>query len=108
MDHGIFFRYRPKIRHEIGEVYGQLHASADAGMQPPVQTGSPNAVMVADPYISAEQNACPNAVIRHFPGPHSILPSKVFTMPPKGGEQAISPVRVIRQVPPDGGQTTLP
>ena len=77
-------------------------------MQPPVQTGSPKALIVADPYISAEQNACPNVLIIHFPGPQRIRPSRVLTMPPNGGEQAISPVVAIRQVPPGGGQTTFP
>ncbi len=63
------------ISGEIERIQGQLQASSVAGIQPPVQTGSPKALMVADPYISAEQNACPNALIMHFPGPHSIFPS---------------------------------
>ncbi len=51
----------------ICQVYGQLQASALAGTQFPVQTGSPKAVTVADPSLSDEQNAFPNALILHFP-----------------------------------------
>jgi hypothetical protein len=92
----------------IRELYGQLQADADAGTQPPVQTGSPELLIVTDPPCSAEQNACPNALIMHFPGPQSIWPLPFFTIPPYGGEQAILPDESIRQVPPCGGQAVFP
>jgi len=56
----------------IRELYGQLQADADAGTQSPVQTGSPEILKVIDPPCSAEQNACPNALFLHCPGPQSI------------------------------------
>lgn len=66
----------------IEGLYGQIQASADASTQWPVQTGSPEMLMATDPFSSEEQNACPNALIMHIPGPHSIWPSAVLTIPP--------------------------
>jgi hypothetical protein len=64
---------------------------------------------VIDPSFKAEQNACPdNLLIMHLPGPQSIWPSTVITIPPYGGEQAIVPDKLIRHIQPGGGQTTLP
>jgi hypothetical protein len=88
--------------------YGQLQADADAGTQPPVQAGSPELVKVIDPSGTAEQNARPKALIWHSPGPQSALPSRVMTMPPCGGEQAMSPNALTKHRPPGGGQATLP
>jgi hypothetical protein len=92
----------------IQELYGQLQADADACTQPPVQMCSTELVMVTDPPCSAEQNACPDESIMHFPGPQSIWPSRFFTIPPYGGEQAILPSMFFRQVPPCGGQAIFP
>ena len=61
------------IRQDETEAFqGQMQASAAVGTHSPVHTGSPMASMVTDPCITEEQNAWPNALFMHFPGPHSI------------------------------------
>jgi hypothetical protein len=92
----------------IRKLYGQLQADADAGTQPPVQMGSPELLKVIDPSCIAEQNAWPDTLILHLPGPQSALPSRGITIPPYGGEQAIMPSVLIKHVPPGGGQTIFP
>ncbi len=94
--------------YHVSDFYGHVQASADAGTQPPAQTGSPKLLRVADPPIRAEQNASPSIVMVHCPGPHSIWPVPVFTIPPKLGEQAIAPDVFTRQIPPCGGQAVFP
>jgi len=88
--------------------YGQLQLDADAGTQPPVQMGWPEMLNVSAPSCTAEQKARPKALIPHSPGPQRASPWRVNTIPPYGGEQAITPLALVKHLPPGGGQTVFP
>src|SRR5882762_11445384 len=86
-----------------------MHAFAEAGTQPSVQTASPYVFNAAYPFGTLEQKISPvNFAAMHWPGPHTASRYRSSRMPPSGGEHLTSSCRSLTHAPPGGGHWGVP
>src|SRR4051812_36853651 len=86
-----------------------MHALAEAGTQPSVQTGSPYIFNAAYPLGTLEQKISPVSFLTmHWPGPHTASRYRSSRMPPSGGEHFTTACTSMAHAPPGGGHTVAP